>query len=118
MAVLTDKQQTFLGTVLKTGMPTPGTGLAGEMRVYFNGHTAVAQGFGGNHAVQLSECPLGMDSVGSPLLLARLLALLAFGTLSDVFQVFQANQAMGMTLCDAFGDHMIGVLRSPVSPVR
>lgn len=116
MTILTNEQQALLRTVCRRGMPTHGACLAGEIRVYFNGHTAVTQGFIGNHGMQFAVSPCGMSSIGFSLLLARLFAMLAFCSFADVFQLFQADQAMRVSGHDAFGDHMIGVLLQPSLP--
>ena len=118
MTLLTDKEQAIVRTVLPEGMSAHGTGLAGEVRVHLDGHTAMAQGLIGNHGMHLGKGPFGVSSIRFPLLLARLLTMLAFRALSDVFQCFQADQAMRVSFCDTFGDDVIGVLRSPVSLVH
>ena len=85
MTLLTDKEQATVRTVLPAGMSAHGTGLAGEVRVHLDGHTAMAQGFVGNHGMQIGKGPFGVSSIRFPLLLARFLTMLALRALSDVF---------------------------------
>jgi hypothetical protein len=65
------------------------------MSIYLDSHRRVQESFIGNHALQFSKGPLGVGRIGLSLLLARFLAFAAFGTLSNVGQVLQADQAMG-----------------------
>ena len=118
MTVLTDKEQAFARSIGITAMSTHGTSLAGIMRVYLDGHAPMQERFIGNHALKLSKRPLGIGRIGFPLRSACFLASLATGALADICQVFQADEAVGVSGHDAFGDHMIGVLRSPVSLVH
>src|SRR6266704_4389210 len=113
MTMLADKQESFVGAVRSAGMPAHGTCLARIMGVYLDCHRPVQEGFVGNHAMQFSKGPFGVDSIGTPLLLARLLAALAFGPFSNVCQLFQPNQTVRMAGHDALGDDMIGVLLQP-----
>jgi len=71
------------------------------------------EGFVGNHAVQFGKGPFRVGSVRSPLLDAGFLASLPFRALSDVFQLLQADQRMGVSRDDAGADDMIGVLLQP-----
>ena len=105
MTVLTDKEQTFLGSVLITGMSTHGARLARVVGIYLDGHRTVQEGFVGEHGLQFSKRPLGGGRIGLPLFLGRFLALLAFGTLADVCQVFQSNQTVWVSGHDALRDH-------------
>lgn len=116
MALLTDKEQPFVGTIGPTGMPTHRTCLRGVMSIDFDGHTPLSYRFVGNHRVQFGESPLGLPSVCFALLLASLLATSPPGALADTGQVLQSNQAMGMSLHKALTHDMIGVLRSPSLP--
>ena len=118
VAMLADEQQARIRTVFRAGMSTRGTRLGGEIRIHLDRHTAMAQGLVGNHGVQRGRGPLALTSVGFPLLLARLFAMLAPSALADVSQLLQSNQTVGVPGDDAFGDDVIGVLRSPVSLVR
>ncbi len=113
MAVLTEKQQTLTRTVLLTGMSTHRASLAGVMGIHLDGHRPMQEGFVGDHGLQLSKRPLGVASVRFALRACSFLALLAFGTLTDICQVFQSNQTVWVSGHDALGDHMIGVLLQP-----
>ena len=109
MAVLTDKQETFLGPIGITGMSAHRASLARIMGIYLDRHRTVQEGFISNHAVQFGKRPLGVGGICFSLLAACFLAFLAFRSLSDVFQLFQADQHMGVSSDDAFGNDMIGV---------
>src|SRR5438128_12464300 len=113
MAILTEKQQTFTRTVLITGISTHRASLAGVMGIHLDGHRPMQEGFVGDHGLQLSKRPLGVASVRFALRACSFLALLAFGTLTDICQVFQSNQTVWVSGHDALGDHMIGVLLQP-----
>ncbi len=115
MTLLTDEQETFVWAVFIAGMPTHRASFARVVGIHLNRQTSGKLGFIGDHALQFSKRPLGISSVRFPLLLAPFLA---FSSISDVCQMLQADQ-MARVLCDdAFGDTMIGVLRSPVSLVQ
>ena len=113
MTHLTDKRETLLGAVGISGMSTHRAGLARVVGVYLDRHRAMQEGFIGKHAVQLGKAPFGIRRIGTPLLLTRLFASLAFGSLTNVRQVFQADQAVGVSVNDAFGNDMIGILLQP-----
>ena len=118
LAMLADKQQPLVRTIGSTGMPAHRARLARVVRVYFDRHRAMQEGFVSNHAVQFRKSPFGVGGIGLSLLLVRLVAFLAAGSLADVFQIFQTDELMGVPGHDAFRDSMIGVLRSPVSLAR
>ena len=119
MADLTDKKQPFVGAIGITGMPTHRAGFARIVGVHLDRHTAMAQGLVGDHGAQLGKGPLALTSVGFPLLLARLFAMLALRALADVCQLFQSNQTVRVSGHDPFGDHMIGILLQPsLSPAN
>jgi hypothetical protein len=118
MAILTDKQQALVGAISRTGMPTLGTCLATIVGIDLNSYTLMQEGLISDHAVQLGKAPLGISSIGFSLLLRCLFAFLTFGSFSNMSQIFQADQAMWVLFNDALRDDMIGVLRSPVSPVH
>ena len=113
MTVLADEEQALVGTIGITGMSAHWTSLACIVGVYFDRHRTVQEGFIGNHAVQFSKGPFGIGGIGFSLLLARLLATLAFRPCSDILQVFQSNQTVWVLGDDVFGDDMIGVLLQP-----
>src|SRR6266700_1500934 len=113
VTVLTGEQEPFVGTIRITGMSTSRAGLARVVGVYLDCHALMQEGFIGNHAMQFSKGPFGIGGIGLALLLRGLLAMLAFRSLSDVFQILQADKRMGVSSHDAFRDHMIGVLLQP-----
>src|SRR5258708_21841618 len=113
VTVLTGELEPFVGTIRITGMSTSRAGLARVVGVYLDCHALMQEGFIGNHAVQFSKGPFGIGGIGLALLLRGLLAMLAFRSLSDVFQILQADKRMGVSSYDAFGDDMICVLLQP-----
>src|SRR5438105_11662836 len=113
MTVGAAEHQPLLRSVLRAAMPTAGTGLTGIVSIDLDGHTLLQNGFIGDHAMKLGKAPLGVGRIGLPLLLGRLLALLATSAFPNMSQLFQPDQAMGMTLDDAFGHNMVGVLFQP-----
>ena len=116
MTVLTDKEQTFLWSVLITGMSTYGARLACVVGIYLDRHTPDTQGFVGEHAMQLGKAPFGGGSIGLPLLFARLFALASLRSFANVGQIFQPDEGMGETGHDALGNDMIGVSFQPSLP--
>src|SRR6266568_3968067 len=117
--MLTDELQAFLGPISVTGISAHGASLARVVGVYLDCHRTVQECFVGNHAVQFSKRPFGVGGIGLALLLRRFLALLAPGSLSDIGQVLQSNEAVWMSGHDALRDHMIGVLFQPsLSPAN
>src|SRR5579875_56581 len=109
VAILTDEQQPFVGSVLSSGMPTDGARLRGVVGIHLDGHTLMHDGFIGNQAMQLSKRPPGIGSIGLPLLLARPFAFASLGSFSNACQVFQSDQTVLVLFNDAFGNDMIGV---------
>ncbi len=116
MTVLADEEQALVGPISIRGMPAHRARLARIVSVYLNRHATRKQGFVGNHAVQFSKSPLRVSGIGLPLFLRGFLALLAAGTLSDVCQVLQADEALWVLVYDALGNDMIGVLLQPSLP--
>src|SRR5258708_28303906 len=113
MTVLADEHQALLRAIGIAGMPTHRASLAGVVGIHFDRHRTLQERFVGNHAVQLSKSPLGRGSIGTSLLLARLVAMLAPSALADVCQLFQSNQAVRISGHDPFGDPMFGILVQP-----
>src|SRR5947209_18052635 len=109
MTVLTDKEQSLLGAVGISGMSTDGASLAGVVGIDFDGHVPLQEGFVGNHALQLGKTPFGVGCIRTSLLFARFLATFALCPFSNICQVLQADEAVGVLSHDALGDHMIGV---------
>jgi hypothetical protein len=116
MTDLADKQQALPRTVGISGMAAPRASLARVVGVYPDRSTAMQEGFIGEHAVQLCKTPFGMGGVGFPLLFARSLAFAPSQTFADIGQVFQPDQAAGITDHDVCGDDMIGVGFQPSLP--
>ncbi len=108
VAVLTDKQEPFVGAIGITGMSKHRADEATVVGIYLDCHTLMQEGFIGDHGVQFSKGPLGIGGIGLSLLPARLLAFTPFRPFSDVLQVFQSNQTVWVLGDDAFGDDMIG----------
>jgi hypothetical protein len=113
MATLTEKQESLTGSIVLVRVSAHGAGLRGVVGVHFHGHAALQESFVGDHALQLRKRPRGLTSVGLALFLRRFLALLAFGALADICQVFQSNDGMWVLFHNAFTHHMIGVLLQP-----
>jgi hypothetical protein len=111
--LLTDKQESFVGSILFTGMSTHGTCLGGVVGIDFDCHTLMQERFVGNHAMQLSKGPLGRGSIGLTLLLRGFLALASLRSLSNVSQVLKANEGMWVLFDNPFAHDMIGVLLQP-----
>ena len=88
MTVLAHKQQPFVWSIGRFGMPTLQTGLAGIVGIDFDRHTFMQHGFVGNHALEFCKAPLGVRSVRFALFARCLLAAFAFGPFSDMGQVF------------------------------
>src|SRR5947209_2616026 len=113
MAILTNKQETLVGTIGLAGMPTHRTGLTRVVGIDFDSHTFMQEGFVGNVRVQLSETPTRLSCIGFTLFLTRFLAVLASCALTDVGQVLQPNQRVGVLLHNALTHHMVSILLQP-----
>ena len=125
MAVLTHEEQAVLRAVRFARMPTDGACLTAVVGINLDGHRLVQECFIGNHTMQFSKGPLGIGGIALPLLpgnrfgsLAVLLAPMGapFGALTNVGQILQADQAVGVLVDDACGNDMIGVLLQPSLP--
>jgi len=117
MTLLTHKEQALTRAIIFGRMPTHGTRFR-IVGVHFDRHTAMQEGFIGNHALQLGKRPRTVSGVPLTLLFTRLFAFLASGTLSNVGQVLKANERVRRPLNNPLTHDMISVLRSPVSPVQ
>ena len=113
MALLADKEQALVGTVGIRDMSTHRAGFACVVCVYLDCHRPLQESLVGNIAVQFGKTPFGVGGIGTALLGRSLFASPSLCPFSDMGQVFQADEAMGVLLYDAFGDHMIGVLLQP-----
>ena len=95
MAVLTDKQQPFIGSIGIGGMTIHRACFARVVGIHLNSHRTMQERLIGDHAVQLSKAPFGEGCIGTALLSAGLFAPFAFCPFTDMGQVFQADEAMG-----------------------
>ncbi len=116
MTELADKEQAPVWAVGIGGMAAQRAGLARVVCIHLDGQTPGTDGLVGDHAVQFRKGPFRAGRIGFPLLLACLFAFPALGSLADVGQVFQSDQAVGGAGHDAFGNDMIGVLLQPSLP--
>src|SRR5258708_6177632 len=116
MATLTHEEQALLRAIVLTGMPAPGTRLAGVVGIHFHRHTACPHRLVGDVAMQFSKGPLRGVSVRSSLLLRGVLPMLALGALTDVGQVFQADDAVWVLIHNAPTDLVVGSLFQPSLP--
>src|SRR5712691_128585 len=101
--MLTDEEQTLVGAISRAGMPTDGAGLTGIVGIHFDCHTLLQEGFIGNHGMQFSKGPLGVGGVGLALL----------GPVSNVSQLFQADERMRIGARNLLTHNMVGVLLQP-----
>src|SRR5690348_9867920 len=122
MTILATEQQPFVGTVLGTSMPTLRTSQATVVGINLDRHTLMQEGFVSDHAVQFGKAPLGVGGNGAALLFrGRFIAfpfLLALadpppGSFTDMGQVFQADEAVGVLFDDALAHDMVSVLLQP-----
>ena len=113
MAILTDKEQTLVRTIGFAGMPAQRTSLTRIMSIDFDRHTLMQESFVSNIGVQFGITPLGLPGIGLALLLRCALTVLASGPLTDVCQVLQADEAMGVLLHNALTHHMVRILLQP-----
>ena len=84
MADLAHKQEAPVGSVGISDMAAHRASCARVVGIHFDRHRSVQERFVSNHAVQFCKRPFGVGSIGPPLLLARLLAFLASGSLPNV----------------------------------
>src|SRR6266446_6401853 len=123
MAVLTHEQQAVLGAVRFAGMPTHRAGFARRVGIDLDRHALMQEGFVGDHAVQFGKGPLGIGGIGLPLLPGNGFGPLpvlryapsgsSLGALTNVGQILQADEAVGVLADDAFGNDMISILLQP-----
>src|SRR3982075_1187576 len=120
LAILTDKQQAFVGTVLFAGVAAPGTSLAGVVGIHFDRHRPRQRGFIGNDTVQFRKGPRSVTPIRTTLFRCQWKELLAFpslctagGVFTNVCQVLQANEGMRVPFYKVFRDGMIRVQLQP-----
>ena len=100
MAVLADKEQPLLGSVLFARKATARACLAGIMGIHLDAQRARQDRFIGEKAMQFRKRPLRGVLVGPALLLRSFLAPLAFRPFSDAIQLFQADESVGVRVQD------------------
>src|SRR5579871_5595412 len=113
MALLTDKAQAFVGPIGAAREPTARAHLAGIVRINLDTDAAYQRGLVRQQAVQFCKGPLRGVPVGSSLLLAGPLAVLALGSLANAGQVFQPDEGRGMGLQDVRTDGVVGIQLKP-----
>src|SRR6266700_3548923 len=99
MATLTDEKQSLTRAVLITGVSTRRASLARVVGIHLDSHRTVQECFIGNHGLQLSKRPLRVTGICLTLLLGRFLALLAFGALTNICQIFQNGRWVLLSWC-------------------
>ena len=113
MATLADKEQALLRAIVLTGIPTHGASPDGVIRIDFHCHTTCTHRFVGNIAMQFSKGPFRGMSVCSSLFPGCFLSMLAPGALTDMGQVFQADDAVWVAVHNAPTDLMVAILFQP-----
>src|SRR5947209_8186681 len=113
MTILTDEEQTLMGAIGTSRVSTPGAAFARVVGIDFDGHRPLDEGFVSNHALQFGKGPFGVDGIGFALFLPGFFATLAPCALTNMGQILQANQGMGMLLHYLLTDDMIGILLQP-----
>ena len=68
MTLLTDKQETVVGAVRLTGVPTAWASLARVVGIHLDGNRTCQESLIGDHALQFGKGPLGIGHIGFALL--------------------------------------------------
>ena len=113
MTALTDEKQPSAWPILFAGMPTTGTRLRGIVRIDFDGHALLHERFVSNHGVQLSKRPLGVRGVRFALFLRGMLPFASLRAFTNVGQVLQPDDAVGVLAHNALAYDMVGVSFQP-----
>src|SRR5690348_8139211 len=113
MTGLAAKEQPRLPPVLFGCVSTVRAGLAGVVGVYLHTERAGQDGFVVQEGMQFRKGPFGGVPVRTALLLRRLLAMCAFGPLTDMRQVFQANETVRMGVQNVRTHAMIFIQLQP-----
>ena len=113
MATLTEKEQALIRAVRLRGIAAHRAGLAGVVGIDVDRHTATQSRFVGNVAVQFGKRPLRSMPVSTSLFLARCFALASFGSLPNVCQLFQADDAVWVRVHNAATDQVVAILFQP-----
>ena len=115
-ATLADKEQTLLWAIVLTAMTAQGACQAGVVRIDFHRHTPHTYRFVGKVAMQFSKSPFGGMPICSSLFPGCFLSMRAPGALTNMGQVFQANDAVWVLVHNAPTDLMISRLFQPSLP--
>jgi hypothetical protein len=116
MATLTHEGQSLVGAIVLTGMPAPGTCLAGGVGMHFHRHTACQQCLVCKISLQFGTGQLRGVPVRTSLPLRGLLSMPAIGTFTDMGQVFQADEAVGVLVYNVLTDEAVDRLFQPSLP--
>jgi photosystem II stability/assembly factor-like uncharacterized protein len=118
----TAKQQALARSVLIADMPTFGASLRRVIGIHSHDHTAVQDGFIGQHSMQLGKAPLRVHPVrlsrfdrnrlsAEAVLLPSSLA--PFGAIAYAVQLLNADEGMRMLFYDVFGYRVIDLHFQP-----
>ena len=120
LAVLADKEQPVLGTVLSARVATARTALTRVVGIHADAATASQGRFVGQQSAQFGKRPLRGMSIrlagfrgNRNQVLALAAPLATFRPLANAGQVFQADQALGMGVQEVLGDGVIGAQLEP-----
>src|ERR1051326_6918711 len=116
LALLTDKEQTGVFTILLAGEAALRACLAGIVGIHLDAETASERCFVGEAGVQFGKGPCGGMPIGAgrpcrdghhPVALAAILAPLR--SLANAGQMFQTNERVWMGIQDALTDRVVGI---------
>src|SRR5512142_2811593 len=113
MTALTDKQQALAWAILLAGMRTARARLRGVVGINLDRHTVVEHGFVSDQGMQRSPGPFGMGGIGFALTYRRLFAMVASCPLTNVCQVFQTDETVGVLIDDAPTHDVVAVRFQP-----
>src|SRR5215469_16039233 len=113
LTTLADKEQPLLGTIGFAGEAAARACLTGVVRIDLHAQRARQHCLVVQEASQLDKGPLARMLIGAVLLLARLLAVLALGAVTNAGQVFQADKRPGMGVHNPLTDGVIGIQLQP-----
>ncbi len=122
VTVDTTEQQAFVGPIGIIDMPTFGASLRRVIGIDAHDHAAIQHSFIGQHAVQFSKRPLRIHAVAFALLHRNTLGPFAifpafvgasFRALSNMGQLFYADEGMRMLLHKTPGNRVVGVCFQP-----
>ena len=120
MAVLTDKEQTLLRTVLPAGVATARTALAGVVGIYCDTEATRQGRFVGQQSAELCKGPAGGMAIRFPcfgrygdLVLSLASFPVAFRPFANARKLFQTNQALGVGIQEVLGDRVVGAQLEP-----